>query len=189
MSAPDAAIPDLSGASGARKVVKHTILSNPKMTAYLLGALVVAIVVLAYFLWRCKKSGKDKFASRSAGVHQVSNFQTGGNQAQWSHGEQSGPISIPDAGLASSTVSEGSFQIDHASVPKSAEDLLYAGLMGGDPSSVAGMTSILGSGDSVSALDQKIGSMCSSASSQAQSELAGHAALNGGLSGGHPTPQ
>jgi hypothetical protein len=173
----------LSGPAGARKVLRHTILSNPKATAWLMAALVLAVAVLAVLYMRARKSAKDSFQARSAGIHQVSNSMTGGNQAMWSHGEQTGPLSVPDGNFTSKTVQ------DSGRDPSSAADLVGSGLFGSDTGTVANMTAILDSGASTSAMDQKIGSLCSSASSRAQAELAGHAAANGGLSGGAPTPQ
>lgn len=137
--------PSRAGITGARKLVKHTILGNPKITAYLLAALVLAILVLAYLLY---KSKKDHFAPRSAGVSAVPNYVTGSNSPKGFNSELSGPVSASDGGWTPS-----------------------AGMLPGDIRSAYG----LGSSNTTfgTAAEQQIGSLCQAASAEALLELNG----------------
>lgn len=79
-AAPQVADPSRAGISGARKVIKHTILSNPKETAWLIAILVFIIVVLGYMLWKAKKGTKDSLTALNSSMSSgTSNYQTGSN--------------------------------------------------------------------------------------------------------------
>ena len=79
-AAPNTADPSRAGLAGARGVMKHTILSNPRGVAVLFAVLVIVIVVLAYMLWKEKKANKAcKDSKETMSTHP--HWQNGGVSA------------------------------------------------------------------------------------------------------------
>ena len=193
-AAPQSVDMSRAGWAGARSVAKHTIMANPKATAWLIAALVVVILVLAVML-RMRKEG--------FGNGYTTNFHTGGNQNQ----AMAMGGSILDHTGATASVNPDSYilrggmqgtsdfaQGPHtnamkpARIPGSKDDVRSIGLLGMDTNSARAYTDLLGSDMDTQAIDAKLGSMCSGPTSNAMSEHHAHKALNGGLSGGAATP-
>lgn len=170
---PQAADPSRAGLAGAKGMVKHTILANPKETGLLLGVLVLVIIVLVFMLYKAKKAAKDEKDSfvRSQGVHAVTNFHTGGNQAQWGHTQLSGAISAPEGGYTAWAREPAGTQSIHLGPDADNRSLLAS----------AGLSM-----DTTSGL-APLGSSCSPASQRAAEDLAAHHMLNGGESSGIPS--
>lgn len=96
---PQAADQSRAGLTGARGVVKHTILSNPREVAIMLAVLVVVVIVLVYMLYKCWYPSKEGHAGpyRSQGVSMISNHQTGSNSPKAFSG------GLGDSGLSASS--------------------------------------------------------------------------------------
>lgn len=195
-SAPQQADMSRAGLAGAKSVAKHTILANPKATAWLIAILVVAIVVVSYMLYKRKKEGYT--TNYMTGSNQNQAIATGGSILDHTgavDGRTARMITWTDINGVSHTAAEAQsapFDSQGRLVGKSVGDLAdlrVGGVMGDDVNSVTNFTDILATGESISAMDAKIGSMCAPASSRAAEDLQAQHALNGGLSGGARTPQ
>ena len=176
-ASPPVGSPTRSGAAGMRGMVKHSILNNPKETGILIAVLVIAIIALAFFFYKCHKdasaikSGFDSY--RPQGGSMYSNHDNGSNSPKWAGGEQTGPISSPDGQY---TPGAG-FSYGN---PASTVDMAV------NTASIQAVQMRLGS-DPYSATDVidgnvALGSVCSgsAASARAVSEQAAQHALNGG---------
>ena len=153
--APPVANPNYAGVGNARKVVKHTILSNPKETAILIAILVIVIIVLSAYLLKCQSAAKaaKEGAQLSRGGHSAgtSNFATGGNN-----------------GLArlGSVVDQAALQSAPSGTPP-----MTAGQVKGLSDNTRSALDLEASGDATSTWGL-IGSACNPPSSEAEEELA-----------------